>query len=143
MPKSHLRRNAAEGIYRRFNRYLHRRRAFAPPLEMAVGQALQRYLLALVVQKPWNRQPRDDRPYAGHGHSGLPCRMRERLKAILGDSAHDLIVVAAANEGFKADIASREQRCSGAGQWNAPGIDNGGYAGCSAEFCEIPGQAIG
>src|SRR5260221_14231480 len=39
-------------------------------LEMAVGQARQRYRPALAVQKPWNFAPRDNCADRGHGDPG-------------------------------------------------------------------------
>src|SRR5713226_6687924 len=55
--------------------------------EMAVREALQRYLPALRVQKLRNRRSGDHSSYRGYGHPGPRCGLRERLEAILRNCA--------------------------------------------------------
>src|SRR5580692_1542176 len=60
---------------------------FAKILEMAVREALQRYLPAPRVQKAGNRSPGDNRADRGYGDPGALRGLREGVKASLRDRA--------------------------------------------------------
>ena len=74
--------------------------------EVAVGEPRQRDRPALSVQKPGNGGPGNDGADRGHGHRGEPGFLRERLKAILRDRAHDLVIIAACDDGLDANVAA-------------------------------------
>src|SRR5258708_16312758 len=113
MPQSHAGRNAAEGINTRIRQVFAWRRAlFARILEMAVGEARQRYFPALGVQKLWSWRPGHNGTYGGHGHPGQPRSLGECIKAILRDCAQNLVIVAAGNDRLNADGTTRDQSYS-------------------------------
>src|ERR1700730_1492843 len=114
LPKSPPRRNAAQPVIGRIRQvFASERPVSANTLEMAVGQARQRDLVPLPVQKPRGRFACDHGPDRGHGHACDRCRTRERLEAILRDGAQNLVVVAAGDDFVDDDGAARQQYCNG------------------------------
>src|SRR6202158_2987297 len=88
LPKSHPRRNAAQPVIGRIRQvFASGQPVSANTLEIAVGQARQRALAPLPVQKPRGRFACDHGPERGHGHACDRCRTCERLEAILRDGA--------------------------------------------------------
>src|SRR3979409_214082 len=101
MPKALPRCNATKGLNGRFRRIFPSKSSLSSRiLEMAVGEAGERYIPSLLVEKFWGRGAGDNGPNGRHGDAGQFRCLRERLKAAVGYRTQNLIVVAAGNDGF-------------------------------------------
>src|SRR3981189_430179 len=106
MPKSLPRCNATKGLNGRFRRIFPSKSSHSSRiLEMAVGEAGQRYLPALRVQKFWGRGAGDNGPNGRHGDAGQFRCLRERLKATFGYRTQNLVINTDGNDAFASSRA--------------------------------------
>ena len=111
MPKSHPRRNAAEGKNRRFGQvFAPQNRAFRQNSRNGCRSGVSARFPALRVEKVGASAARDDRADRGHRDAGLPRGLPKASNAIFRERAQDLVVVAAGDQCFDADDALRDTR---------------------------------